>query len=80
MKFKINVQLKKEILDPEARAIHRALIKNGFSSLRNISVSKNFHLELEDDTDESLKKVEDVTQKYLSNPLSETYTIKKVES
>ncbi len=79
MKYKIDVAFKKEILDPEARAIEQSLRKKGFSAIKNITISKTFFLELEDKSD-SLEEVENLARNYLTNPLSETYAIQKIDA
>lgn len=79
MKYEIKTELKKEILDPEARAIHQSLQKKGFKGLKNLAISKSFHLNFEDDTEEALKKVKELTEKHLINPLSENYAIKQID-
>lgn len=80
MKYQITIQLKQEILDPEARAVQNALAKNNFSDLKKVSISRQYTLEMEDDSKSSLEKVEDITRNHLSNPLSETYSIKRLDS
>ncbi len=79
MKYQITIQLKKEILDPEARAIQSALTKNDFSDLKEVSISRQYTLELDEKMTNPLEKIEDITKNHLSNPLSETYSIKRLE-
>ena len=78
MKYEITIQLKNEILDPEARAIHHALNKKGVASLKNLSIARQYILELEEKLENPIDKVEEITKKHLSNPLSETYSIKRL--
>ena len=79
MKYKVCVELKKEILNPEARAICETIQRKGFSNLSKLGISKNFHLEFDDKTEEPLSKIKELAENYLSNPISENYTITKIE-
>gem|GEM_PF-6721658 len=78
MKYKIDVAFKKEILDPEARAVEQSLRKKGFLSIKNITIAKTFFLELEDKN--TLEDIENLARNYLTNPLSETYVIQKLDT
>ena len=80
VKYQVSIQLKKEILDPEARAIQSALTKNHYHSLKEVTIAKQFTLELANDTKDPLPIVEDIVKNHLSNPLSETFTIKRLDS
>lgn len=79
MKYKVHVALKKEILNPEARAICETLQKKGYSNLESLSISRSFHLELKEETENPLETVRELAQKHLTNPLSENFTVTKIE-
>ena len=49
MKYEVVVQLKKEILDPEGRAINSSLGQEGFSGLTGVRVSKRFVLNFKEE-------------------------------
>ena len=40
MKFKINIFLKKGVLDPEGKAIENALLNNGYNKVNDVRVGK----------------------------------------
>jgi phosphoribosylformylglycinamidine synthase PurS subunit len=78
MNFEVIVQLKKEVLDPEGRAIQETLVRLGENAVKSVVVSKRYVLEIEG----SLQSAEDlagrVAKEYLANPVSETYQVRKL--
>lgn len=80
MKYNVLVELKKEILDPEARAICETLQKQGFGNLKSLSISKKFTLELEETSESSLERVKKLAREHLSNPLSENVSVTQLDS
>lgn len=74
----IDVMLKPEILDPQGRAVERALPSLGYEGVAQVRVGK--HLELDIDTGEDLATcVERLCADFLTNPVIETYTWRVVE-
>ena len=49
MKFKINIFLKKGVLDPEGKAIENALLNNGYNKVNNVRVGKTISLNIKSD-------------------------------
>jgi phosphoribosylformylglycinamidine synthase len=82
MEYEVLVQLKKEVLDPEGRAIQETLSRLGHDSVKSVVVSKRFVLEI--DPSKSKKSGEEVVRElakeFLANPVSQTVTIKKLQS
>ncbi|MTV24850.1 phosphoribosylformylglycinamidine synthase subunit PurS [Nitriliruptoraceae bacterium ZYF776] len=71
----IDVQLKSEILDPQGRAIERALPGLGYDGVRDVRVGKHLELEVEADGDEDLAtRIDAMCAGFLTNPVIETYT------
>ncbi len=69
----IDVMLKPEILDPQGRAVERALPGLGYEGVAEVRVGK--HLELDIATGEDLAaRVEKLCSDFLTNPVMETYT------
>ncbi len=75
MNYEVIVQLKKEVLDPEGRAIQETLSRLGFSGLKQVTVSKRYVLEVAEGND---RAIEDIAREYLANPVSETFQIRKL--
>ena len=47
MEVKINISLKKGVLDPQGRAVESALISLGYSEANNVRIGKQITLEIE---------------------------------
>lgn len=69
MKVRILIMPKKELLDPEGRAVKEMLEENGFS-VKDVKVGKVVELEVEEGTD-----VKQIAERFLINPLIEEYVI-----
>lgn len=70
----IDVLLKREILDPQGRAVERALPGLGFEGVGDVRVGKHLELEVEADGDDLADRVERMCADFLTNPVIETYT------
>jgi phosphoribosylformylglycinamidine synthase subunit PurS len=72
----VNVMPKPEILDPQGKAVHKALPRLGYVGIVDVRQGKRFELEVEGDlTEERLAEVHDLAEKLLSNPVIEDYTV-----
>jgi phosphoribosylformylglycinamidine synthase PurS subunit len=79
MNFEVVVQLKPEVLDPEARAITETLQRQGLSEVKKIVVAKKYLLDIEASSEAvGLAKAELIAQEYLANPVSESYQVKRL--
>ncbi|MDX1659871.1 MAG: phosphoribosylformylglycinamidine synthase subunit PurS [Nitriliruptorales bacterium] len=68
----IDVLLKPEILDPQGRAVERALPGLGYGGVSDVRVGK--HLELTVEADDLDDAVERMCADFLTNPVIESYT------
>lgn len=77
MKVVVKVRLKKSILDPQGKAVHRALQSLGFDDIRDVRIGKLIELEVADDStpDDIRRMVEDVGKKLLANTVIEDFEI-----
>jgi len=75
MKFRINVTLKKGVLDTQGKAIENALTRNlGFEQISNVRQGKLIELEIaESDENKAKKIVDDICDKLLVNKVIEDY-------
>lgn len=73
MRYEVIVELKKEVLDAEGRAVREALTRAGAEGLRDVSVSRRFLLDVEDSRSTSF--VESLARDFLANPVSETFRV-----
>jgi len=75
LKYEIVVELKKEVLDAEGRAICRNLQAASYSELNAVEVSKRFILDLDAD----IEKANEIAEKFLTNPVSQTCTVRHLD-
>jgi phosphoribosylformylglycinamidine synthase len=71
----IDVVLKREILDPQGRAVEDALPGLGFAGVSDVRVGKHLELTVAASDDADLAdRVERMCADFLTNPVIETYT------
>lgn len=76
MIYRIYVNFKKGILDPEAEAIKKTIHNMGYKSLKNLTKGKFFDIEFSDSKN-SLNEIEKISRDLLSNPVVENFKIIK---
>lgn len=69
----IDVLLKREILDPQGRAVERALPGLGYEGVSGVRVGKHLELDVDAEGDELADRVERMCADFLTNPVIETY-------
>ena len=77
MRFKVEVQLKPEVLDPEGRAILKMVQNQGLEQVKGVSAYKSFLVEVDDDASDPMAVAEKVAKDFLTNPVSHSYKITK---
>ena len=76
MKFKINIFLKKGVLDPEGKAIENALLNNGYNKVNNVRVGKTISLNIKSDIkSDALEQVKLMCKEMLVNNVIEDFEI-----
>lgn len=80
MEYEILVQLKGEVLDPEGRAIQETLQNQGVSSIKSIQVAKRYVVEIEADPSRAETIAKDIAERYLANPVAQTYSVRRLPS
>ena len=79
MKFEIFVTLKKEVLDPQGKAVEGAIQNLGLTNISNIRQGKYFTLEINDANEEkATQQAEEACKNLLANLTIEEYSIKKI--
>lgn len=78
MQYEVLVTLKKEVLDPEGRALQDTLARLGYETLKSVQVAKRYLLEFEDRDHSSQKLAEQIARDYLANPVAETFLVRKL--
>jgi phosphoribosylformylglycinamidine synthase len=75
----IDVLLKREILDPEGRAVEGALPGLGFEGVSDVRVGKHLELTVAAAGEELTEQVEKMCADFLTNPVIESYTWRVVD-
>ncbi|MDX1510692.1 MAG: phosphoribosylformylglycinamidine synthase subunit PurS [Nitriliruptorales bacterium] len=69
----IDILLKREILDPEGRAVERALPDLGFDGVSEVRVGKHLELHVDGEDDNLDALVEKMCADFLTNPVIESW-------
>jgi len=83
MKFHavLDIQLHAGIADPQGSTIERALPTLGFDAMTNVRSGKSIHLDIEaTDAAAAESQLEEVCEKFLTNPVIEGATINLIEA
>jgi phosphoribosylformylglycinamidine synthase PurS subunit len=73
----IDVMPKKEILDPQGKAVTGSMKNLGLSEIHNIRIGKHISLEIEADNAETAhNKVEQACKNLLANLIMESYSFR----
>jgi phosphoribosylformylglycinamidine synthase subunit PurS len=70
VKAKVLIRPKEGILDPQGKAVERALPALGFEGIHDVRVGRLVELEVDDP-----RKLESLSERLLANPLIEDYEI-----
>jgi phosphoribosylformylglycinamidine synthase len=80
MRARIVVRLRPGILDPQGTTLRRALAGLGFPEVRDMRVGKVLDLTLDEtDAERARRRLDEMCQKLLANPVIEDYTCELVE-
>ena len=81
MKVRVLVMLRRDVLDPQGKAIGNALAALGFSGIGEVRQGKLIEFELaESDPARTREQVEAMCKQLLANPVIEDYTIEVIPS
>ena len=79
-KAKIEVTLKKSVLDPQGQTVLQALHSLGFKGVENLRVGKHFEVTLNSgDRKKAETDIQTMCDKLLTNPIIEQYTFQLEE-
>lgn len=76
-KATVFVRLKEGVLDPQGITIHKALKQMGYDDFKSVRSGRFFELEIDSDTNEIDRKIKEVSEKLLSNPVIENFSVEK---
>ncbi|VAV97041.1 Phosphoribosylformylglycinamidine synthase, PurS subunit [hydrothermal vent metagenome] len=79
MKFRITIERKPGLADPEGKATIRSLHDLGYADVQHVSFGKAIVVDI-DSTDEAaaLDEVDAMCQRLLANPVMESYRIERI--
>ena len=76
MRAKVTVYPRREILDPQGKAIRTALERSGFAKVREVRAGKSFELDLGDtDAQGAADRIAAMCEQLLANTVVEEYAI-----
>lgn len=76
MKAIVTVYPRREVLDPQGKAIGQALMRIGFDEVREVRAGKSFTIELgTDDPQRARDRLARMCEKLLANTVVEDYSI-----
>jgi phosphoribosylformylglycinamidine synthase len=79
VKAVVTVTLKRDVLDPQGRAIQRAAASLGYAGVRDVRQGKRFELQLEaTDRAAAERLVAELAAKLLANPVIEDFRVESV--
>jgi len=75
----VYVRLKEGVLDPQGVTIHKSLQQMGYDDFISVKFGKFFELEIKGDANDIDRKIAEVSEKLLSNPVIENFTVENNE-
>lgn len=75
MKLRIFVTLKNGVLDPQGKAIEKALGGLGFSGINDVRAGKLIELDVDDTVDDA--QINEMCRKLLANTVIENYRVER---
>ena len=80
-RVRLAVSLKDGLLDPQGKAVEDALPTLGWKDVRDVRVGKYVELTVEaNDRDAALAQVADLAERFLTNPVIESYRVVEAEA
>ena len=79
MKIRINIVLKSSILDTQGQAVASSLKVQGVENIKNVRQGKIIDVEFNSNKVD-MKKINEMCENFLTNPLVEEYTIEEINT
>jgi phosphoribosylformylglycinamidine synthase PurS subunit len=80
LRFEVIVSLKEGLLDPQGKAIEGALPTLGWGNVTEVRVGKHIELVVDAESEaQARRQVEDMTSRFLSNPVIEDFRVLNAE-
>jgi phosphoribosylformylglycinamidine synthase len=75
MKLRVVVNLKPGVLDPQGKAVHKALSGLGFDGVEDVRIGKVVELDVADDTSDAA--IDEMCRRLLANTVIENYRVER---
>jgi phosphoribosylformylglycinamidine synthase PurS subunit len=80
VKARVTVYPRREILDPQGKAIRDALSRVGFPGVDDVRAGKSFEISLEsEDPETARRQLRDMCEKLLANTVVEDYAVELLD-
>ena len=80
MKFRVQITRRPGIADPEGATTAHALRELGYAEVESVQFGRDMTVEVSGDDEEiALKRVTEMCERLLANPVIEDYTLERVE-
>jgi phosphoribosylformylglycinamidine synthase PurS subunit len=80
VKARVTVYPRREILDPQGKAIRDALSRVGFPGVDDVRAGKSFEISLTgDDAEAARRQLRDMCERLLANTVVEDYSVEILE-
>lgn len=73
----VHVRLKDGVLDPEGVTIKKALDQMGYNEVLSVRSGRFFELEINAESANIDKRIEEVCSRFLTNPVIESYSVER---
>jgi len=81
VKARVTVYPRREILDPQGKAIRDALSRVGFPGVDDVRAGKSFEISLADgDAEAARRQLRDMCERLLANTVVEDYAVELLEN
>jgi phosphoribosylformylglycinamidine synthase PurS subunit len=81
MKARVTVYPRREILDPQGKAIRDALSRVGFAGVDDVRAGKSFEISLAgDDPEAARRQLREMCEKLLANLVVEDYAVELLDA
>ena len=78
---KINISIRKTILDPQGKAVEHSLKSLGFAAIEDTRIGKYIELKIDAKSKSEAEKIsKEACEKLLANPVMEDYSIEVIEN
>jgi phosphoribosylformylglycinamidine synthase len=75
MKARIYVTLKRDVLDPQGKAVFHSLQELGYEEVADVRIGRYLEVELEGPADAARSRLDEMCRRLLANPVTEEFRV-----